>query len=261
MIVLMNSSKTLDFESPVGKLKHSAPEFVKDSQQLVDKLHRLSESEFSKLLKISENLTKLNIKRYAKWQIKAEGSASKQALLAFRGDIYSGMEVDNYKVEEFEFAQNHVRILSGLYGILRPLDLIQPYRLEMATKLATARGKDLYQFWGTKINESINKLLKREKSGVLINLCSMEYFKSIKPASLDATVVTPVFKEYRNGTYRFVTLYAKKARGMMCNFIIRNCLKDVNDLKSFNVEGYRYNNNISSDHEWAFTRGESKPKT
>ena len=257
MIALMNSSKTMDFEPAAGKLKHSVPQYLKDSQLLVDELRKLAEPEFSKLLKTSEKLTKLNIERYAKWQIKAERSTSKQALLAFRGDIYSGMEVDNYKVEEFEFVQNHVRILSGLYGILRPLDLIQPYRLEMATKLATARGKNLYQFWGTKINESISKLLKREKSGVLINLCSMEYFTSIKAASLDAMVITPIFKEYRNGSYRFVTLYAKKARGMMCNYIIQNHLRDVNDLKSFNVEGYRYNNKISSDYEWAFTRGGS----
>ena len=257
MIALMNSSKTMDFDPTAGKLKHSVPQFLKDSQLLVHELRKLSEPEFSKLLKTSEKLTKLNIERYAKWQIKAGGSNAKQALLAFRGDIYSGMDVDNYKVREFEFAQNHVRILSGLYGILRPLDLIQPYRLEMATKLATARGRDLYQFWGTKINESISKLLKHEKSGVLINLCSLEYFNSIKTTSLDATVVTPVFKEYRDGSYRFVTLYAKKARGMMCNYIIQNHLRDVNDLKSFNVEGYRYNNKISSDYEWAFTRGEA----
>jgi len=261
MIVLMNSSKTMDFDTTAGKLKHSVPQFLKESQLLVKELRRLSESEFSKLLKISEKLTKLNIERYAKWQIKAEGSTSKQALLAFRGDIYSGMEVDVYKAEDFEFAQNHVRILSGLYGILRPLDLIQPYRLEMATKLATARGKDLVQFWGTKINDSINKLLKREKSGVLINLCSLEYFNSIKPASLDATVVTPVFKEYRDGSYRFITLYAKKARGMMCNYIIQNRLERLEDLKSFDSEGYQYNKKISSDREWVFTRGGSKPRT
>jgi hypothetical protein len=257
MIALMNSSKTMDFDPTAGKLKHTVPEFLKDSQLLVKELRRLSESEFSKLLKTSEKLTKLNIERYAKWQMKVEGSNAKQALLAFRGDIYAGMDVDNYKVREFEFAQKHVRILSGLYGILRPLDLIQPYRLEMATKLATARGSDLLQFWGTKINQSISKLLKREKSGILVNLCSMEYFKSIQPASLNATVITPVFKEYRDGAYRFVTLYAKKARGMMCDYIIRNYLSDVNDLKSFNGEGYRYNKNVSSDHEWVFTRGGS----
>ena len=148
---------------------------------------------------------------------------------------------------------------SGLYGILRPLDLMQPYRLEMAAKLTTTRGKDMYQFWGTKINESVSKLLKREKSGVLVNLCSMEYFKSTKPASLNAKIITPLFKEYRDGSYRFVTLYAKKARGMMCNYIIRNRLKSVDDLKSFNIEGYRFNKNISSDDAWVFTRGESQP--
>jgi cytoplasmic iron level regulating protein YaaA (DUF328/UPF0246 family) len=165
------------------------------------------------------------------------------------------MEVDSYKSKDFYFAQKHIRILSGLYGVLRPLDLIQPYRLEMATKLATSRGKDLYQFWGLKINETVQKLLKREKSGVLVNLCSLEYFKSTKPASLDATVVTPAFREYRDGEYRFITLYAKKARGMMCNYIIRHYLKNANDLKSFDVEGYKFNKKISSDTEWVFTRG------
>jgi len=260
MIILLNSSKTLEFQQKTHISKHTDPEYAKDADLLVQELRKLSASEFSKLMKTSEKLTKLNIERFASWQTHMKGSNTKQALLAFRGDIYSGMEVDNYKIKDFEFAQNHVRILSGLYGILRPLDLIQPYRLEMAAKLATTRGKDMYQFWGTKINESVSKLLKREKSGVLVNLCSMEYFKSTKPASLDAKIITPLFKEHRDGSYRFVTLYAKKARGVMCNYIIRNRLKAVNDLKSFNVEGYRFNKKLSSDNAWVFTRGESDPK-
>ena len=162
----------------------------------------------------------------------------------------------NYNLKNFEFAQKHMRILSGLYGMLRPLDLIQPYRLEMATKLATTRGKNLYAFWGAKINETLKALLKQEKSGTLVNLCSMEYFKAIKPDLLDVKVITPAFKEFRDGSYRFITLYAKKARGIMCNYIIRNQLKETNDLKSFDVEGYRYNKNLSSDKDWVFTRGE-----
>ena len=259
MIVLLNSSKTLEFQQKPHVSKHTVPEHAKDADLLVKELRKLSKSEFSKLMKTSEKLTKLNIERFASWKSHKKGSNMKQALLAFRGDIYSGMDVDSYKIKDFEFAQNHVRILSGLYGILRPLDLMQPYRLEMAAKLTTTRGKDMYQFWGTKINESVSKLLKREKSGVLVNLCSMEYFKSTKPASLNAKIITPLFKEYRDGSYRFVTLYAKKARGMMCNYIIRNRLKAVNDLKSFNVEGYRFNKKLSSDNAWVFTRGESQP--
>ena len=259
MIILMNSSKTLDFHQRARISKHTMPELTKDSEVLVKELRKLSEANFAKLMKVSEKLAKLNIDRYANWQPRAKGSNAVQALLAFKGDIYSGMDVENYNPKDFEFAQKHMRILAGLYGILRPLDLIQPYRLEMATKLATTRGKDLYQFWGTKINASVKALLKREKSGLLVNLCSAEYFKAIKPELIDATVITPGFKEFREGSYRFITLYAKKARGLMCDYIIRNHLQRIEDLKSFNVAGYRFNKKISSDAQWVFTRGESAP--
>ena len=259
MIILMNSSKTLDFQQKARISKPTNPELIKDAAILVQELRRLSEPDFAKLMKVSEKLAKLNIERYANWQNRLKPSHAKPALLAFKGDIYSGMDVENYKVKDFEFAQEHMRILSGLYGILRPLDLIQPYRLEMATKLVTAKGKNMYQFWGNKINESVRVLLKREKSGVLVNLCSAEYFKAIKSDLLDTTVITPVFKEFKDGSYRFVTIYAKKARGLMCNYIIRNHLKRIEDLKLFNVAGYRFNKKISSDDEWIFTRGESNP--
>ena len=256
MIILMNSSKTLDFQQKARISKHTIPELIKDAEILVKALRKLSKSDFSKLLKTSEKLTDLNVERYANWQTDVKKSNAKQALLAFRGDIYSGMEVDDYKTKDFNFAQKHVRILSGLYGILRPLDLMQPYRLEMAAKLATARGKNMYDFWGTKINEILKKLLKQEKSGTLVNLCSMEYFKAIKSDLLDMKVITPAFKEFRDGSYRFITLYAKKARGMMCNYIIQNNLKRIEELKFFNVAGYQFNEKISSDNEWVFTRGE-----
>jgi hypothetical protein len=256
MIILMNSSKTLDFQQKARFSKHTVPELKKDADHLVKQLRKLSASDFSKLLKTSEKLTKLNVERYANWHTQAKETNAKQALLAFRGDIYSGMDIENYKLKEFNFAQKHVRILSGLYGILRPLDLIQPYRLEMATKLATSEGKNLYQFWGTKLNKSVSALLKREKSGILINLCSLEYFKAIKSDLLDVKVITPAFKEFRDGSYRFITLYAKKARGLMCNFIIQNHLNRLEDLKSFNAAGYKFNESISSDAGWVFTRGE-----
>jgi cytoplasmic iron level regulating protein YaaA (DUF328/UPF0246 family) len=252
----MNSSKTLDFQQKACISKQTTPELVTDAEILVKELQTLSTSDFSKLLKTSEKLTQLNVERYARWQTQLKESNAKQALLAFKGDIYSGMDVENYKPRDFEFAQKHVRILSGLYGILRPLDLIQPYRLEMATKLATARGKNMYDFWGTKINAILKKQLKQEKSGVLVNLCSVEYFKAIRSDLLDAKVITPAFKEFRDGSYRFVTIYAKKARGMMCNYIIQNHLKLVDDLKSFNVAGYQFNKKISSDGDWVFTRGD-----
>ena len=259
MIILMNSSKTLDFQQKARISKHTIPELKKDADKLVKELKKLSTADFSNLLKISAKLTKLNVERYANWQTQVKESNAKHALLAFRGDIYSGMHVENYKIKDINFAQKHMRILSGLYGILRPLDLIQPYRLEMATKLAATRGKNMYDYWGTKINEILKALLKQEKSGTLVNLCSMEYFKATKPDLLDVKVITPAFKEFRAGSYRFITLYAKKARGMMCNYIIQNHLKEVNDLKSFDVEGYQFNQNISSDNEWVFARGESDP--
>jgi cytoplasmic iron level regulating protein YaaA (DUF328/UPF0246 family) len=259
MIILMNSSKTLDFQQKARFSKHTVPEFKKDADHLVKELRKLSAADFSKLLKTSEKLTKLNVERYANWQIHLKGPSSKQALLAFKGDIYSGMDIENYQIKDFNFAQKHMRILSGLYGILRPLDLIQPYRLEMAGKLATSEGKNLYQYWGTKINKSVSALLKRDKSGILINLCSLEYFKAIKSDLLNTKVITPAFKEFKEGSYRFVTIYAKKARGLMCNFIIQNHLTDVDAIKSFNVAGYQFNKKISSENEWVFTRGEPDP--
>jgi len=256
MIVLMNSSKTLDFSPPVGISRHSVPEFLKDTALLVEQLRKLSVSEFSQLMGVSENLAKLNVERYANWQAAAAPADAKQAILAFKGDIYSGLETENYGTKDFDFAQQQVRILSGLYGMLRPLDLIQPYRLEMDTKLPAAGGKHLYSFWGDRITESLKAVLKHEKSGVVVNLCSAEYLRVIKIEALEATVITPVFKEFRDGSYRFVTIYAKKARGLMCNYIIRNHFKRVEDLKSFAVGGYQYNKKISSDHKWVFTRSE-----
>jgi len=256
LIILMNSSKTLDFQQKAKISKHTIPELKKDADHLAKELRQLSPADLSNLLKTSEKLTKLNVERYAGWQTQVNESNAKQALLAFKGDIYSGMAVDDYTTKDFNFAQKQVRILSGLYGILRPLDLIQPYRLEMATKLATTRGKNMYDFWGTKINAILKALLKQEKSDTLVNLCSMEYFKALKSDRLDAKVITPAFKEFKDGTYRFITLYAKKARGMMCNYIIRNQLKEANDLKSFNVEGYQFSKKMSSDEQWVFTRGE-----
>lgn len=257
MIILMNSSKTMDFQQKSTISKHTIPELIKDAEMLVQELRKLSAPDLAKLMKVSDKLAQLNVARYADWQRDLDRSNAKPALLAFKGDIYSGLDVENYQRGDFEFAQQHVRILSGLYGLLRPLDLIQPYRLEMATNLVTPRGKNMYQFWGTKVQASVRALLKQERSGAVVNLCSAEYFKAIKPGLSDITVVTPVFKEYRDGAYRFVTLYAKKARGMMCNYIIQNRLTGVDELKSFDVAGYRFNKTISSDDQWAFTRKES----
>ena len=256
MIILMNSSKTLNFEQPSHISKHTIPEFLEDCELLVSELRKLSVPGFAGLMGVSENLARLNVRRYKNWRTSPGDSVAKQALLAFKGDIYAAMNVDRYKMKAFDFAQKHLRILSGLYGILRPLDLIQPYRLEMATKLATDRGKDLYRFWGSRINASLNEILKKEKSGILVNLASAEYFKAAKPKLLRADVITPVFKEYKDPSYRVVAIYAKKARGLMCDYIIQNRLTRVEDLQAFNLDGYLFAPAKSSDKEWVFTRGD-----
>ena len=256
MIILMNSSKTLNFERPAHISKHTIPEFLDDSQLLVARLQKLSVSDFSRLMGVSEKLAVLNVKRYQNWSTSPDGSDAKQALLAFKGDIYAAMDSDRYKIKDFDFAQKHLRILSGLYGILRPLDLIQPYRLEMAAKLRTDRGPDLYRFWGRRINTALNELIKHEKSGVVINLASMEYFKSVKSNLLKAEVITPVFKEYKAPSYRVVAIYAKKARGLMCNHIIQNRITRVEDLQAFQSDGYRFAPKLSTQSDWVFTRGD-----
>jgi cytoplasmic iron level regulating protein YaaA (DUF328/UPF0246 family) len=256
MIILMNSSKTLNFERPAHISKHTIPEFLDDSQLLVARLQKLSVSDFSRLMGVSEKLAVLNVKRYQNWLTSPVGSDAKQALLAFRGDIYAAVDADRYKIKDFDFAQKHLRILSGLYGILRPLDLIQPYRLEMAAKLKTDRGKDLYRFWGTRITASLNEMLKREKSGILINLASAEYFKAANPKLLRADVITPVFKEYKDPSYRVVAIYAKKARGLMSDYIIQNRITRVEDLQAFDSDGYRFAPRSSSQSDWVFTRGD-----
>ena len=256
MIILMNSSKTLNFERPAHISKHTIPEFLDDSQLLVARLQKLSVSDFSRLMVVSEKLAILNVNRYQNWLTSPVGSDAKQALLAFKGDIYAAMDADRYKIKDFDFAQKHLRILSGLYGILRPLDLIQPYRLEMAAKLKTDRGQDLYRFWGTRITASLNEMLKREKSGVLINLASAEYFKAANPKLLRADVITPVFKEYKDPSYRVVAIYAKKARGLMSDYIIQNRITRVEDLHAFDSDGYRFAPGLSSQSDWVFTRGD-----
>jgi cytoplasmic iron level regulating protein YaaA (DUF328/UPF0246 family) len=256
MIILMNSSKTVNFEEPAHISKHTVPEFLADCELLVSELRKLSVSAFAGLMGVSENLATLNVRRYKNWRPSPGRANAKQALFAFKGHIYAAMDVDRHKMKTFDFAQKHLRILSGLYGILRPLDLIQPYRLEMSTKLVTDRGKDMYRFWGTRINASLNKLLKREQSGVLVNLASAEYFKAATPKFLEADVITPVFKEYKAPSYRVVAIYAKKARGLMCDTILQNRITRVTDLQSFNSDGYRFAPALSSQKDWVFTRGD-----
>jgi len=205
-------------------------------------------------MKVSTKIADLNFDRYEAWKKPFTPKNAKQAILAFKGDVYTGLDAESFKADDFKFAQNHLRVLSGLYGLLRPLDLMQPYRLEMGTKLDTEEGKNLYEFWGSDITQGLNKQLKKIKSDTLINLASNEYFKSVKSKELNATIITPAFKEYKNGEYKMIGIYAKKARGLLSRYIIKNMLSDPEDFKSFNEEGYRFNKTLSKGNNWVFTR-------
>jgi len=205
-------------------------------------------------MKVSKKIADLNFDRYEVWKKKFTEKNAKQAALAFKGDVYTGLDAESFSAADFKFAQKHFRILSGLYGLLRPLDLMQAYRLEMGTRLETDRGKNLYEFWGSTITDGLNKQLKKTKSEYLINLASNEYFKSVKPAELNAQIITPEFKEYKNGEYKMIGIYAKKARGMLSRYIIQNQLDNPEKIKSFAEDGYKFSKQLSNGNKWVFTR-------
>jgi uncharacterized protein len=249
MITIISPAKTLDLSTTDVTLS-TEPVFKKDIHELVEIMKEKSAEDIKQLMGVSENLAQLNEERYKTFQKKFTMNNSKQALLAFKGDVYQQLEVDKYGEKELEFAQQHVRILSGLYGLLRPLDLIQPYRLEMGTRLENQKGKDLYQFWDSKIAEALNDLKKE----TIINLASQEYFKAVDKKTLKANVITPTFKEYRDGKYKIIGIFAKKARGLMTNYIIQNKINSPENLKVFNEEGYEFSDKLSTDKEWVFVR-------
>ena len=254
MTIVISPAKTLDFGEQCLTGKFSLPDHLKESEVLICKLAKLTKSQLKGLMSISDKLAELNKQRYREWSVPFTVDNSKQALLAFKGDVYTGFDLAAWKVADFNFAQKTLRILSGLYGILRPLDLIQPYRLEMGTQLATERGENLYSFWGNRITDALNDLSSSTRSKCLVNLASNEYFSSVKPAALDVEVVSPVFKDFKNGKYKIISFYAKKARGLMSDFIIRNRLRRSSDLKDFNLAGYRYDESGSTDAAPLFLR-------
>lgn len=254
MIVLMNSSKTLDMEGPAVTRRYTIPELIIDAEKLVSVLRSFDPDALTGLMGISAKLARLNVERYQQWNIPFNLKNAKHALTAFRGDVFAGLAVDTYSAEDFNFAQSHIRILSGLYGILRPLDLIQPYRLEMAMRLTTSRGSNLYTYWGNRITAALEHLMRKEKTSILINLASMEYTKAINFNDLNVRVVTPVFQEVREGKPRTVVIYTKKARGLMCDEIVRKRIVDEEDLKSFDRNGYHFNKTRSSDKRFVFER-------
>ncbi|MBN48624.1 MAG: peroxide stress protein YaaA [Spongiibacteraceae bacterium] len=254
MLTVISPAKTLDFESPLPTDEHSQPQFLADSKQLIRELRALNPEDISSLMKISPALGELNHERYMNWKTPFTSKNARAAALAFKGDVYLGLQAQNFGKRDFQFAQKHLRILSGLYGLLKPLDLIQPYRLEMGTRFENSRGKDLYSFWDNKITDALNTDLQASKSELLVNLASNEYFKSVKKKSLNGEIITPVFKDLKNGQYKIISFYAKKTRGLMSAFIVKNRVKSIEGLKAFDCEGYRYQPGLSSGTDLVFTR-------
>ena len=254
MLIVISPAKTLDFETPPKVPAFTMPDFLDDSAELIDELREFEPYQLSDLMGISPKLADLNSNRYHNWSLPFTADNAKQSVLAFKGDVYSGLDADNLTTGDLQFAQAHLRILSGLYGVLKPLDLMQPYRLEMGTKLKNRRGKDLYDFWDDRINKTLNAEMGEQDNPVLVNLASNEYFKSVKPEKLNARIITPTFKEERNGDYKFISFTAKKARGLMSRYIISNRLSDPEDIKGFDLEGYRYNAALSDIDRPVFTR-------
>jgi len=254
MLSVISPAKTLDYDSPVATRKATQPEFLERSEELIQDARRLDPSDIRSLMGVSENIAALNHQRFMDWHRPFDTDNARQAILAFKGDVYTGLEAHTLDAKQLAYAQKHLRILSGLYGLLRPLDLMQAYRLEMGLRFTNSGGKNLYEFWGDALSQSLNKQLKKTSTPVLLNLASNEYFKAVKPGALDGEVITPVFKDLKNGKYKIISFYAKKARGQMARYIIDREVNDVAALKKYRVAGYRYNAAESSARELVFTR-------
>ena len=257
MLLVISPAKTLDYDTPPATVVHSMPNFLADSAELVAQLRERSPAQISELMGVSDKIGTLNFGRYQDWQQPFTPENAKQSVLAFKGDVYTGLEAESMSEKDLQWAQNHLRILSGLYGVLRPLDLMQPYRLEMGTKFENNRGKNLYEFWGEKITDNLNQELENQTTKTLVNLASNEYFKSVKTKQLDAEIITPVFKDWKNDKYKIISFFAKKARGLMCQYIIKNRIENPEKIKNFDLGGYQYNEAMSSAREWVFTRDEA----
>lgn len=263
MIILLSPAKLLDFSEPPEELEKTSPALLADTKRLAKTTKDLTRGDLSRLMGLSEKLAGLNFERFQAFKPSGARVETKQAGLAFAGDVYRGLEAATLSPEDLAFAQDHVRILSGFYGLLRPLDGIQPYRLEMGTKLANERGEDLYSFWGARIAKAINADLNAQSgtgAPVIVNLASNEYFKAVDKAALKTPVISPVFKEEKDGKLKSLMFYAKRARGLMARYAIQERITDPDALRGFNVEGYRYRPDLSSDADWVFTRPQPKTK-
>ena len=256
--MLVSPAKNLDFDSPLPTTKFTEPSMLKDAEELVETCQKLAPSDLASLMHISDKLSILNAERFASFTTPFTPDNARQAVFAFNGDVYGGLDAASLSEADIDFAQKHLRILSGLYGLLKPLDLMQAYRLEMGTKLQNNRGKSLYEFWGESITHALNEELGDGEQHVLVNLASNEYFSSVKKKLLNATIVTPQFKDEKNGKYKIISFYAKKARGLMARYIIQNRITDVEGLKGFDLAGYHYSEAESSLNELVFKRAEQK---
>jgi cytoplasmic iron level regulating protein YaaA (DUF328/UPF0246 family) len=254
MLLVVSPAKNLDYESELATSTFTQPDMLDHAQELIIRCRELTPKDIGGLMKISDKLSDLNANRYQQWQLPFTPENARQAVLAFNGDVYSGLKAGEFSEEDFAFAQQHMRILSGLYGLLRPLDLMQAYRLEMGTKLSNHKGKDLYQYWGEVITCKLNTAMKAQGDNILVNLASNEYFKAVKPQSLEGVVITPIFKDWKNGEYKIISFYAKKARGMMARYIIQHRLTDVQQLYNFDSEGYKYTPDQSDQSQLVFQR-------
>jgi cytoplasmic iron level regulating protein YaaA (DUF328/UPF0246 family) len=254
MITILSPAKTINMDKVQITGKYSKPEFLDNAALLIDELKKFAPPEMESLMKINSELAELNFKRHIVWTRDHSYDRSKQALLSYSGMVYNGLNAASLKEEQLQFAQEHIRILSGLYGVLKPLDLIMPYRLEMGTKLENIRGKDLYIFWKKLITEFFIEELSRQDTNVLINLASNEYSAAIDMKKLNSKIITPIFKDYSKGSYKVITIYAKKARGLMARFIAENGIDSPEELKEFEEEGYRFDAYRSTDTQWVFLR-------
>lgn len=261
MLITLSPSKGQDFEQAAPTQTYTIPSQLNDSEVLIKQLKTFSKQDIGELMSISENLSGLNEQRFKNFSVPFNPQNAKQALFAFKGDVYSGINTASMNQADYDYAQNHLRILSGLYGSLKPLDLIQPYRLEMKTKLATTKADNLYQYWDNSITDELNKSLERQKEKVIVNLASQEYWKSVKPKELDGQVINVAFKENKDGKSRIIAIFAKKARGMMADFLIRNRVETVEGIKDFNSHGYKFDVKTSTNSLFVFSRKQPAPVT
>lgn len=256
MLALLSPAKTLNFKTPASLSDYSLPRLLDQSQSLIDELKELDPTDIAKLMSLSENLANLNYERFQSFSTPFDSENAKIAVQAFQGDVYTGLNADAMNDKQLHQAQSSIRILSGLYGLLRPLDLIQPYRLEMGTRFKTQNANNLYEFWGQRITDLLNEDIEETQSQYVVNLASNEYYKSIQPKALSVEVIEPIFKDEKNGQYKIISFYAKKARGLMARFIVQEVLTNPEQLKEFNLNGYRYVDEESTGSTMMFKRSQ-----